>query len=120
MIVNLTPTELLAAIGALVVVVWVWRASARRARAAADVARASGRLVSLAGRVMLAGGLLVAVQWVVITHPGSQWVLLAVLAVPDVLAAYVLTRALTITTMDMRAVNGRANGRRGSRRGDAR
>ncbi|HEX5405364.1 MAG TPA: hypothetical protein VFX16_24075 [Pseudonocardiaceae bacterium] len=98
---SITPVEIMAGGGALVALLWVWRASARRARAAADAARAGARLVSLAGRVVVTGGLITAAQWVVITHGGRGWLLFAVLGVPALFAAYAMTRALTITTYDM-------------------
>jgi hypothetical protein len=67
---------------------------------------AAARLVSLAGRVLFNGALIVGVQWVVITHGGGGWLLLAVPGVPAVFASYSLTRALTITTSDMRSRRG--------------
>lgn len=98
---NLTPEQVLAGVGVLLVLLWVWRAGARRARAAADAARAGARLLSLFGRVVLTAGLIVAVQWFVITHPhASKWVLLAALGLPALFASYTLTRALTVTTVD--------------------
>jgi hypothetical protein len=98
--ITLTPTEVLAGIGVLLLLLIVWRWSVRRARAAADAARAGARVLSLAGRVLFTAGLIVAVQWVVITHPDNKWVLLAVLGFPALIAAYALTRALTVTTVD--------------------
>jgi hypothetical protein len=101
--VHVTAVELLAGVGGLMALVWVWRAGARRARAA-DAARAGARLVSLAGRVAFTAGLITGVQWLVITRPAvSGWAVLAVLAVlglPALVAAHTLTRALTITTQD--------------------
>jgi hypothetical protein len=117
---HLTAQELLAGGGGLCALVWVWRAVGRRARAAADAARSGVRLVSLAGRVLLTASLLVGVQWGVITHPGNPWVTLAVLALPDLLAGYVLTRALTVTTVDLRGVGGRAGRGRRDRWGGGR
>jgi hypothetical protein len=114
MSVHLTAQELLAGMGGLGALVWVCRAGARRARAAADTARSGVRLVSLAGRMLLTAGLLVGVQWVVITHPGNPWVTFAVLALPDLLAAHVLTRSLTVTAVDMGGP-GRRSGRGGAR-----
>lgn len=98
--VNLTPTQILAGIGVLLLLLIVWRWSVRRARAAADAARAGARLLSLAGRVLFTAGLIVAVQWVVIMHPDNKWLLLAVLGLPALFSSYALTRALTVTTMD--------------------
>ncbi|HEX5117890.1 MAG TPA: hypothetical protein VFW65_22130 [Pseudonocardiaceae bacterium] len=113
--ITLMPTMLIAGVGVLLSVATVWRAGVRRARAAADAARSGGRLVSLAGRVLLTACLLVGVQWVVITHPGNQWLTFAVLVSPDLLAAHVLVRTLTVTTVDVRAARGR-RGRRGGLR----
>jgi len=96
----LTPTQILAGVGVLLILLWIWRASVRRARAAADAARAGARVLSLVGRVLFTAGLIVAVQWVVIMHPGNKWLLLAVLGFPALFASFALTRALTVTTMD--------------------
>ncbi|HEX3779686.1 MAG TPA: hypothetical protein VHX38_08445 [Pseudonocardiaceae bacterium] len=100
-VINISSTEVMAGAGALIALVWVWRAGARRARAAVQAARSGGRLVSLAGRVGLNAGLIVAVQWVVVTHHPNGWLLLGVLGLPALPAAYALTRALTVTTQDM-------------------
>lgn len=35
------------------------------------------------------------------THPGNATLLFVVLGLPDLLAAHALTRALTVTAMDM-------------------
>ncbi len=99
--INLTPIQIAAGLGALLALFMVWRASVRRARAAADAARAGARLLSLAGRVLFTAALIVGVQWLVITHPSAnQWLLLAVLGLPALFASYTLTRALTVTTVD--------------------
>jgi len=101
MTIEATPVHLLAALGALLALVLVWRGSTRRARRAGDAARAGVRVVSLAGRVAVTAGLLVGVQWVVITHPaGNPTLLLVLLALPDLLAAHVLIRALTVTALE--------------------
>ncbi len=96
----LTPVELLAGFGALLALVMVWRVSTRAARRAAETARASARLMSLSGRVVLTAAAIVIVQWIVITHPGNTTLLWVVLGLPALLASYTLTRALTVTTMD--------------------
>jgi ABC-type xylose transport system permease subunit len=98
----LTPTQVLAGLGVVLVVLFVWRAGARRARATARAARSSVRLVSLAGRVLINAALIVIVQWVVATHRGDGWLLLGVLVVPALFASYALTRALTVTTYEPR------------------
>ena len=105
--ISLTPTQILAGVGVLVVLLWVWRAGVPRAKAAAEAARSGARFLSLAGRVLFTAGLIVAVQWVVITHPGSPWLLLAVLGLPALFSSYSLTRALTVTVVDSPRLRGR-------------
>ncbi|MFC4003978.1 hypothetical protein ACFS2C_09445 [Prauserella oleivorans] len=97
MTVNLTPEQVLAGLGVLAALVWVWRAGTRRARKAADAVRAGSRVVSLAGRVLLMAGAFVGVQWIVIHHIDNRTLLLVALVLPDLIAAHVLTRALTVT-----------------------
>lgn len=99
---GITPAQVMAGVGALLVLLFVWRAGARRARATARSARTSVRLVSLAGRVVINAALIVGVQWVVISQRGEGWLLLAVLAVPALFASHTLTRALTVTTCEPR------------------
>lgn len=96
--ISVTPVEVLAGLGALLTVIFTWRAGARRAR---DAARAGARLGSLAGRVLFNAVLIVAVQWVVITYRTDGWLLLAVLGLPALFASYALTRALTVSTLDV-------------------
>jgi hypothetical protein len=105
--ISVTPTQLLAGLGVLVVLLWIWRASARRAKAAAEAARSGARLLSLAGRVLFTAGLIVGVQWVVILHPDNRWLLLVVLGLPALFSAHALTRALTVTTVDSPRRRGR-------------
>lgn len=108
--INLDPTVVLAGLGVVIVLFSLWRWSARRARAAADAARAGARLLSLAGRVLVTALLILGVQWIVITRPGANpWLLVAVLGLPALFASYSLVRALTVTTLD-------APRRRGGRR----
>jgi hypothetical protein len=108
---ELTPTQVVAGVGVLLSLLVMWRAGARRSRAAADAARAGARLLSLTGRVLFTAGLIVGVQWLVITHPtGNGWVLLAALGLPALFASYTLTRALTVTTVDMPRSRGRRGG----------
>jgi hypothetical protein len=104
---TVTPTQILAGVGVLLVLFWVWRAGSRRAKATAEAARSGARFVSLVGRVLFNAGLIVAVQWVVIAHPGGPWLLLAVLGLPALFASYALTRAMTVTTVDTSKRGGR-------------
>lgn len=109
----LSLTPVMAGLGGLAVLAFVWRSGARRARAAAEAARTGARLVSLAGRVAFTAGLIVGAQWLVITLRPGGWLLLTALGLPALFAAYSLTRALTITTHDMPRNRGRrAGGRR--------
>src|SRR5262245_35336056 len=99
---DLTPTQVLAGVCALMVLGWVWRAGARRAKAAAEAARSGARLLSLTGRVLFTAGLIVGIQWLVITRPAvSGWAVLAALGLPALFASYTLTRALTVTAVDL-------------------
>ncbi|APU15176.1 MULTISPECIES: hypothetical protein [Actinoalloteichus] len=98
---TLTPIEVMAGLGVLIAFASVWRAGARRARVAAEKAQTGGRLLSLTGRVLFNAGLIVAVQWVVMSSRVHDGVVLAALAVPALFAAYSLTRALTVTTKDL-------------------
>lgn len=100
MMISLTPEQVLAGVGVLLALFMVWRVGARRARAAADAARKGARLMSLAGRVLFTAGLMVGVQWIVITHSDNVTLLLVALGLPDLFAGYVLTRALTVTAVD--------------------
>ncbi|WAL63761.1 hypothetical protein ORV05_22490 [Amycolatopsis cynarae] len=99
MAINLTPTEILVGAGGLLVLVWMWRSGARRARRAADAARSSVRVVSLAGRVLLTTAGMVGAQWLIVTHTSDLTLRLVTLALPDMIAAYVLIRALTVTEL---------------------
>jgi hypothetical protein len=96
----LTPTQVVIGAGALLLVVLVWRAVTRKARAAARAARGGVRVVSLAGRVLVNATLIVLVQWVAISQHANGWLLLAVLAVPALVAGYTLTRALSVTVYE--------------------
>lgn len=110
MIVTLSPAELLAGLGALVVVVFLWRVSVRRARRLATAGRNGARLATLTGRALLAAAFLGGVQWVVLTHPGDGVLTVVALVLPDLVAASVVVRALTVTTVEDRPA------RRGGRR----
>jgi hypothetical protein len=108
MTVNLTSTEILAGAGCLLVLVLMWRYGARKARRAAETARAGAKAVSLVGRVVLMAAGMVGVQWLLVTHASDVTVRVVVLALPDLIAAHVLTRALTVTDLGTK--------RRGDRR----
>ncbi len=74
------------------------RAGVKRARAAAEIARVGTRAVSLLGSVLVTAGGIVGTQWLVITYgEANTTLLLVVLGVPALFAAYTLTKALTVT-----------------------
>lgn len=101
MTVNVSLTQVLAVLGVLVIVVAMWRSGTRRARRAAATAHAASRVVSLAGHVLATAGVIVGAQWAAITYaPGStlSWVLLAL---PALITGHVLTKALTVTSLDV-------------------
>ncbi|MDV6012222.1 hypothetical protein [Haloechinothrix sp. LS1_15] len=99
MTLDLSPTEVLAGIGVVLALVIAWRAGSRRARRAAEAARAGARLVSLAGRVAVTAAALLGAQWLVIHYVDNTTLLIILLAVPNVIAAHVLTRTLTVTEL---------------------
>jgi hypothetical protein len=81
---------------ALVAVIIKAQEGARRARAAADIARVGTNPVSLIGRVLSTALVIVGVQWLVITHLFNHMLLWVVLGFPALLASYTLTKALTV------------------------
>lgn len=86
----------------LAVVLAVARGSARRrqARTAAVVAELGTSPVSLLGRVLVAAGVIVGVQWLVITrYADNVTLLLVVLAVPALITAVAVVRLLTVTVV---------------------
>ena len=106
MTLSLTPTQVMAGVGVLLVLVLVWRTASRRAKAAAEAARSGARLVSLVGRVLFTAALIVGVQWIVIMYSGGSWLTLVILGLPALFAAHTLTRALTVTTSEPRRRGG--------------
>lgn len=101
MTVNVGPMQVLAVLGVLVLVVVMWRSGARRARRAAQAAHAASRVVSLAGHVVITAGVIVGVQWLVITYALGSTLFWVVLALPALIAGHVLTRVLTVTSLDV-------------------
>lgn len=101
MTIDVSPTQVVAVIGVLLVVVMMWRSSTRRARRAAEAAHAASRVVSLAGQVLLTAGVIVGVQWVAITYAPGTTLFWVVLALPALIAGHVLTKALTVTSLDV-------------------
>lgn len=95
MTVNLTPTQVVAALGVLLALSMMWRSGARRGRRGANATYGASRMASLAGHLLGTAAVIIGAQWVVITYaPGStlSWV---VLAVPAMITAHALTRSVT-------------------------
>jgi hypothetical protein len=99
--VNLTPTQVVAVIVLLVVEVMMWRSGTRRAHRAAQAAHAASRVVSLAGQVLSTAGVIVGAQWLVITYALGSTLFWVALALPALIAGHVLTKALTVTSVEV-------------------
>jgi hypothetical protein len=99
--VNVTATQVLALVGVLVIVTMMWRSGTRRARRAAQAAHAASRVVSLAGHVVITEAVIVGVQWLVITYAASSTLFWVALALPALITGHVLTRAVTVTSVDV-------------------
>lgn len=92
-------TMLYAAVGFLAVlgVLALLSGSRRKAKQAARLARDTGRAVSLLGRALVAAGVIVALQWAVITYTHNLTLTLAVLGGPALLSGWAAARAMTLT-----------------------
>jgi len=83
------------------------QSGARRARAAADIARVGTSAVSLLGRVVTTALVIVGVQWLVITHPSNHMLFWVTLGLPALLTSYTLAKALTVFEIHPRSKGGR-------------
>jgi len=95
MTLDLTPTQVVAALGVLLALLMMGRSGARRGRGAADAAYGASRVVSLAGYLLGTAGVIVGVQWVAITYALGSTLFWVVLAVPALITAHTLTRSVT-------------------------
>lgn len=99
----MTGAELfLGGVAALAVVMVVTKGMVRRRRAsvAAQIAEVGTSPVSLLGRVLVTAGVILGVQWLVITrHSDNLTLLWVVLAVPALVTAVTLVRLLTVTVV---------------------
>jgi hypothetical protein len=97
-----THQPLIIAVGALAVIGLLAMPSGgrRKARKAAHAAEETARAVSLLGRVLIAAAVIAGGQFAVIRFAHNNLTLLVcVLAVPALLAAVTVVKALTLTTM---------------------
>jgi hypothetical protein len=92
---------------ALIGLLAVLRATRHQAHEAARALHSGAAAVSLAGRSLVTGAMIVGAQWLVITradvHGVVYWL---ALGLPAWLAGYTLTRAFTITTVVHRGGGG--------------
>lgn len=95
MTVDLSPTQVVAALGVLLALVMMWRSGTRRGRRAADTAYGASRVASLAGHLLGTAAVIVGVQWAAITYAPGSTLFWAVLAVPALITAHALTRSVT-------------------------
>jgi hypothetical protein len=65
MTINLSPTQVVAALGVLLALSMMWRAGGRRGRRAGYGA---SRVASLAGHVLGTAGVILGIEWVAITY----------------------------------------------------
>jgi hypothetical protein len=72
------------------------RAGARRAQAAAEIARVGTNPVSLVGRVLVTALVIVGAQWLVITQVDDRMWWWVALGVPALVTSVTLTKALTV------------------------
>ena len=95
MMINLTPTEVVAALGVLLVLSMMWRSGTRRGRRRTDAAFGASRVASLAGHLLGTTAVILGVQWVAITYAPGTTLFWVVLAVPALITAHALTRSVT-------------------------
>lgn len=89
------------AVLAVLMVVTKGAVRSRRASAAAHIAQVGTSPFSLLGRVLVTAGVIVGVQWLVIARYSNNVTLLwVVLAVPALITAVTLVRALTVTVIN--------------------
>ena len=101
MTVTVSPTQVFAVVGVLVIVVMMWGSGTRRARRAAQAAHAASRVVSLAGHVVVTAAVIVGAQWLVITYASGSTLFWVALALPALITGHMLTRAVTVTSVDV-------------------
>ena len=101
MTINLSPTQVIAILGVLLALVMVWRSGTRRGRRAAGAAHMASRLASLLGYVLGTTAVILGAQWLAITYAPGTTLFWVVLGVPALSTAYVTTRALAVTSLDV-------------------
>lgn len=72
-------------------------AGRRAAVRATTGVREVNRLFAMAARCVLFAALITGAQWLLVTHADDQWVIVAALAVPGLMAGYQLSRLFSVT-----------------------
>jgi hypothetical protein len=99
-----------AAVFVVVLVMTVRAWFARRSHGRVELARVGTTTVS-GGRVVVTAGVIVGVEWAVLTYAATNTALvLVVLGVPALVTAYTVTKAFTVT--EVRSVSTRRGGAR--------
>jgi hypothetical protein len=94
MTINLSPPQVVAALGVVLALLMMWRSGARRGRRAANAAHAASRVASLAGHVLGTAAVIVGVQWAVITYALGSTLFWVVIALPALITAHALTKSV--------------------------
>jgi hypothetical protein len=94
MTINLSPPQVVAALGVVLALLMMWRSGTRRGRRAAHAALAASRVASLAGHVFGTAAVIVGVQWVAITYALGSTLFWVVIALPALITAQALTKSV--------------------------
>src|SRR4051794_12249487 len=94
MTINLSSTEVVAALGVVLALLMMWRSGARRGRRAAHAADAASQVASLAGHVLGTAAVIVGVQWGAITYALGTTLFWVVIALPALITAQALTKSV--------------------------
>ncbi|MBV9444703.1 MAG: hypothetical protein JO345_02220 [Streptosporangiaceae bacterium] len=93
MITNLSPTQVVAVLGVLLVLLMMWCSGTRQGRRT-DAAHGASRVASLAGYLLGTAGVIVGVQWVAMTYARGTTLFWVVLILPALITSHALTRAV--------------------------
>jgi hypothetical protein len=94
MTINLSPPQVVAALGVVLALLMMWRSGARRGRRAANAAHAASRVASLAGYVLGTATVIVGVQWAMITYALGSTLFWVVIALPALITGHALTKSV--------------------------
>lgn len=95
MTIDLSLTQVIAALGVLLALGMMFRSGTRRGRRSAEATCGASRVGSLAGYLLGTAGVIVGVQWWAITYAPGSTLFWMVLAVPALITAHALIRSVT-------------------------